>query len=106
MLDAGSAGKCVDLVAVVPCLQVLRDCCLHGSDLAAAICGCSADDAAGFSQLQTAFRVVLEEEPGEDGGGGAASSSAVTLQCLWDVLDSWDVAGKRAFVRFVTGTDR
>lgn len=106
MPDAGSAGKCVDSVAVDLCLQVLRDCCLHGSDLAAAICGCSADDAAGFSQLRTAFRVVLEDDdPGED-GGGAASSSAVTLQCLWDVLDSWDVAGRRSFVRFVTGTDR
>jgi hypothetical protein len=78
---------------------------LHGRGLAAAVCGCSADDAAGFSQLRTAFRVVLEDDPGDD-EDGAASSSAVTLQCLWDVLDSWDVVGRRAFVKFVTGTDR
>lgn len=81
-------------------LQVLQECCLQGTDLAAAICGCLADDAADFS-VQQAFRVVLEDDTGD-----ATSSSAITCQCLWQVLDSWEVADKNAFVKFVTGTHR
>jgi hypothetical protein len=79
---------------------VLQDCGLQGAHLAAAICGCSADDAADFS-VQQAFRVLLEDDAGD-----ATSSSAITCRCLWTVLDNWELAGKKAFVKFVTGAER
>lgn len=88
---------------------MLQDCCLCGTDLAAAICGCSAADAdAAEFKVQRAFRVVLEDEQEGfgDGSDSSSSSSAVTLHCLWAVLDSWDVTRRKAFVKFVTGTDR
>jgi hypothetical protein len=72
-------------------------------DLAAAICGCSADDRTDF-RVQEAFRVVLEDEADPD--TEECSSSSITLVCLWQVLDSWGAEQKRAFVKFVTGTDR
>lgn len=81
-------------------VQVLRECCMSAADLAAAVCGCTADDAADF-KVQEAFCVVLEDEVDE-----ALSSSAVTCQSLWRVVGAWDVTQKRAFVKFVTGTDR
>jgi hypothetical protein len=51
--------------------------------------------------VQQAFRVVMEDDTDDD-----TSSSAITCQCLWHVLDSWEVADKKAFVKFVTGTER
>lgn len=83
-------------------MQVLQDCCLHGPALAAAICGCTADDTTDF-RVQDAFRVVLEDDEADTSG---LSTSSVTLQCLWAVLDTWDIVNKRAFVKFVTGTSR
>lgn len=83
-------------------VQVLSECCLQGSSLAVAVCGATADSDTDFS-VQEAFRVVMEDE---EEGGDVSSSTAVTCMCLWGVLDSWDVPQKKAFVKFVTGTDR
>lgn len=88
-------------VAVFILLQVLQECCMSAADLAASVCGCTADDAADFN-VQEAFCVVLEDEVDD----AAASSSAVTCQSLWKVVGGWDVDQKRAFVKFVTGTGR
>lgn len=84
-------------------MQVLTECCLYGSDLAAAICGCVAGAVPADFKVQEAFRVVLEDEEAE---GGGSSTTGATLQCLWHVLDGWDTARKHLFVKFVTGTDR
>jgi hypothetical protein len=74
---------------------------MSAADLATSVCGCTADDAADFN-VQEAFHVVLEDAVDD----AAASSTAVTCQSLWRVTGCWDVAQKRAFVKFVTGTDR
>ena len=87
----------------MPNLQVLQECCLYGADLALAICGCMPDGAADF-KVQEAFRVVLEDD--EEDADSMPHSSRITLQCLWAVLDAWSVDRRRAFVKFVTGTDR
>jgi hypothetical protein len=83
-------------------LQVLSECCLQGSSLAVAICGVTAGSDTDF-RVQEAFRVVMEDE---EEGGNISSSTAITCMCLWSVLDSWNVTQKKAFVKFVTGTDR
>jgi hypothetical protein len=112
-------------------LQVLLDCCFNGASLASALCGPVADDSVDFD-IRKVFRVVLEDEdadsssssggPGASdaaigqtaaaaagGGVGAAkllTSEQLVLQCLWQVLASWEPQQKRAFVKFVTGSVR
>eukprot|EP00882_Tetradesmus_deserticola_P012759 GHRQ01013524.1.p1 GENE.GHRQ01013524.1~~GHRQ01013524.1.p1 ORF type:complete len:218 (+),score=86.50 GHRQ01013524.1:219-872(+) len=107
--------------------QVLLDCCFDGASLAIALFGEAADESADF-QLLDVFRLVLEDDAAGDSRSGsrqicefagsrqaaatgvgtaqALSSEQLVLQCLWQVLATWDPQQKRAFVKFMTGSSR
>eukprot|EP00878_Enallax_costatus_P039215 GHUV01044779.1.p1 GENE.GHUV01044779.1~~GHUV01044779.1.p1 ORF type:complete len:179 (+),score=69.53 GHUV01044779.1:189-725(+) len=106
--------------------QVLLACCFDGHSLAAAICGPAADTAESDFDVRQAFSVLVDDEEGSSshqptamnalgqpsesiatqGTALGASTVELTVLCLWQVLDSWSPQQKRAFVKFVTGTDR
>lgn len=109
---------------------MLLDCCFDGHSLAAAICGPSADTTNTDFDIKQVFRVVLEDEEASSSLGQTAAAAAgnepvqpsnrivgqeaaseistvaLTVKCLWQVLDGWSPQQKRAFVKFVTGSDR
>lgn len=112
------------------CWQVLLDCCFDGHSLAAALCGPAADMDETDFDIRQIFRVVMEDDIEGSSNIGTAAVAAgkghvqhkstssnrahalvsgtmdMTAQCLWQVLDGFTPQQKRAFVKFVTGSDR
>ena len=81
-------------------LQLLRGVQLSPSNLAVAICG-RAEDGGGADAdftIGDVFRIACVDDE-------FAGSEPLTT-ALWRVVEAWPPAEKRAFVKFVTGSDR